>query len=448
VNRDHLMSDRSAIHAILVIATLFSAACASNGPLSELIRPSSPYERYASSLSAAGLDEAALGQDWIRAGDQALLDAMTVELPFRESGYFPSDRPSATAYRLQLQRGRRLVVDVTIDAIAETVLFVDLFEARNGEALRRVAALDSAVGTLTHDVDRGGVYLLRLQPELLRRGRFAVIARTETRIAFPVPGSSPRDVASSFSAGRDGGRRDHEGVDIFAQRGTPVVAAVDGIARTDTNQLGGNVVWLSGARTGPRFYYAHLDRWAIAGETRVREGDVIGYVGNTGNARTTPSHLHFGVYDDGAIDPMPFLQPHDQPPAAPGVDQDALGALARVTAARATVRAGAWPRAPARRHLGRAMVMRIVGASRRSYRVRLPDTVEGYVDASEVTRLDVPLRRLRTSVDALLLDAPRAEAPMIGMLKSGSEVEVLGRFESFDFVRDRDQRAGWVETSK
>jgi hypothetical protein len=78
----------------------------------------------------------------------------------------------------------------------------------------------------------------------------------------------------------------------------------------------------------------------------------------------------------------------------------------------------------------------------------LPDTVEGYVDASEVTRLDVPLRRLRTSVDALLLDAPRAEAPMIGMLKSGSEVEVLGRFESFDFVRDRDQRAGWVETSK
>src|SRR5688572_30224220 len=161
---------------ILVAIMLSTAACASNGPLSGLVRPSSPHERYAARLSAAGLDEAALGQDWIRASDRALAEAMTAELPFRETGYFPADKPSATAYRLHLQRGRRLVVDTTVDASALTVLFVDLFEAREGEVFRRVAALDSTVGTLTHDVDRDGIYLLRIQPELLRGGRFGVVA--------------------------------------------------------------------------------------------------------------------------------------------------------------------------------------------------------------------------------------------------------------------------------
>ena len=449
MNRRLVVIDRSTARTILVVAlVLFTAACTSNGPLSGLIRPSSPYERYAAGLSAAGLDEAALGRDWIRAGDRALAEAMTAELPFRETGYFPADQPSATAYRFPLRQGRRLVVDITADAIAPTALFVDLFEEREGEAFRRIAALDSTVGTLTHDVDHDGVYLLRIQPELLRSGRFVVIARTVSRIVSPVPGSSPRDIASSFSAARDAGRREHQGVDIFAPRGTPVVAALDGIAQSDTNPLGGNVVWLFGARTSPRFYYAHLDRWEVIGNARVRAGDIIGYVGNTGNAHTTPPHLHFGIYDGRAIDPMPFLQSDDPAPAAPSVDENALGALARVTTARATMRVGATHTTLPRRRLDRATLVRVVGASQRSYRILLPDMSEGYVDASTVARVTSPLRRERARSGAALLEAPQPGAPVIAILSSESEVEVIGRFGPFDFVRANNQGAGWIETRK
>jgi peptidoglycan LD-endopeptidase LytH len=449
VNRRLLVIDRSTAGTTLIVAlVLFTPACASNGPLSGLVRPSSPYERYAAGLSAAGLDEAALGRDWIRAGDRALAGAMTAELPFRETGYFPADQPSATAYRLPLRQGRRLVVDITADAIAPTALFVDLFEEREGEPFRRIAALDSTAGTLTHDVDHDGVYLLRIQPELLRSGRFVVIVRTVSRIVSPLPSSSARDIASSFSAARDAGRREHQGVDIFAPRGTPVVAALDGTAQSDTNPLGGNVVWLFAARTGPRFYYAHLDRWEVTGNAKVRAGDVIGYVGNTGNARTTPPHLHFGIYDGRAIDPMPFLQSADPAPAAPGVDENALGALARVTAARAIMRVGATQTARPLRRLDRATLVRVVGASQRSYRILLPDISEGYVDASTVRHASSPLRRERVRSGAALLEAPQPEAPVIATLSPGSEVEVIGQFGPFDFVRDTNQRAGWIETRK
>ncbi len=373
---------------------------------------------------------------------------MTAELPFRETGYFPADQPAATAYRFPLRRGRRLVVDIMVDAMAPTAVFVDLFNAAEGEALRRVAALDATVGTLTHEIDRDGVYLLRIQPELLRGGRFTVIARTSSSIAFPVQDSSSRDVASSFRAARDAGRRRHQGVDIFAPRGTPVVAALDGTVQSDTNPLGGNVAWLFGARASPRFYYAHLDRWEVVGNARVRAGEVIGYVGNTGNARTTPPHLHFGVYDRGAVDPMPFLQPDDAVPAAPRADENALGALSRVTAARTTMRAGAARATPTRRRLDRATLVRVVGVSERSYRIVLPDLSEGYVDASAVARVTSPLRRERADSDMALLEAPQPGAPVVAILRSGSKVEVLGQFGPFHFVRDTNQRAGWIETHR
>ncbi|MBI4485879.1 MAG: M23 family metallopeptidase [Acidobacteria bacterium] len=83
----------------------------------------------------------------------------------------------------------------------------------------------------------------------------------------------------------------HHGVDIFAPRGTPVLAAAGGIVTSGgTSSLGGNVVWI--ARPGRReaHYYAHLDRQLVTPGTFVEAGDVIGTVGNTGNARGTLPH--------------------------------------------------------------------------------------------------------------------------------------------------------------
>ena len=110
-----------------------------------------------------------------------------------------------------------------------------------------------------------------------------------------------------FGASRDAGQRHHQGVDIFVQRLTPVLAVAAGRAMPGKDALGGNTVWLN--TPGTSYYYAHLDRVAVRDQQRVKVGDVLGYVGNTGNARRMPSHLHFGVYRWGRtpIDPLPLL---------------------------------------------------------------------------------------------------------------------------------------------
>jgi len=132
-------------------------------------------------------------------------------------------------------------------------------------------------------------------------------------LVVPVDGVRPGSISSSWGEARSGHRR-HRGVDIFARRGTPVVAAADGeVVSIATLPLGGRVVWVAGDGATV-YYYAHLDRWR-AGLTvgeNVRAGETLGYVGNTGNAATTSPHLHFGIYPAWRgfrpIDPAPLLR--------------------------------------------------------------------------------------------------------------------------------------------
>ena len=129
-------------------------------------------------------------------------------------------------------------------------------------------------------------------------------------LPVPVADVKPSGLADTWQAARAPGRR-HEGIDIFAKKGTPVLSATDGLVlRRGLDSLGGNVVWVLGP-AGHRHYYAHLDTFArVETGDRVRAGTVLGTVGNTGNARTTPPHLHYGVYAiGGAINPYPLLAP-------------------------------------------------------------------------------------------------------------------------------------------
>ncbi len=127
---------------------------------------------------------------------------------------------------------------------------------------------------------------------------------------MPVVGVQARDLYNSWGASRDGGRRRHKGIDIFAAKGTGVVAVADGIISYIGEQpKGGLCLWLT-TEDGTSFYYAHLDRWAagLFEGMEVRSGDLLGYVGNTGNAKTTPPHLHFAVNDnDEMVNPYPIL---------------------------------------------------------------------------------------------------------------------------------------------
>lgn len=129
-------------------------------------------------------------------------------------------------------------------------------------------------------------------------------------VAMPVDGVRVSRVADSWGAARGRDRR-HEGADIFAARGTPVRSATRGVVTAvREGGLGGRQVWVLGPGR-QRHYYAHLDDWAagLAVGDVLRRGDVLGYVGDSGNARGTPPHLHYGIYGgDGAIDPLPLLR--------------------------------------------------------------------------------------------------------------------------------------------
>jgi murein DD-endopeptidase MepM/ murein hydrolase activator NlpD len=131
-----------------------------------------------------------------------------------------------------------------------------------------------------------------------------------TSLDMPVVGVRPYDLSDSWGDPRDGGKRKHRGIDIFAPKGTPVVAVSDGIVSFIGDQpKGGHCLWLT-TEGGASFYYAHLDRWAsgLYEGQEVRSGDLLGYVGNTGNAKTTPSHLHFAVNEnDEMVNPYPIL---------------------------------------------------------------------------------------------------------------------------------------------
>src|SRR5205807_3047311 len=131
----------------------------------------------------------------------------------------------------------------------------------------------------------------------------------DQNLEMPVQGVTKSQIADTWHAPRERDRL-HEGQDIFAKRGTPVLSATDGyVLRIGENTLGGQTVSVIGAG-GRIYYYAHLDSYApnIAIGDSVTTQTVLGYVGNTGNAAGGPTHLHFGVYArDGALNPLPLL---------------------------------------------------------------------------------------------------------------------------------------------
>jgi murein DD-endopeptidase MepM/ murein hydrolase activator NlpD len=177
-------------------------------------------------------------------------------------------------------------------------------EAAREEAATRAAAREQAASATR--VSRG----VAVGPSSSRSS-----GRTSAPTARPSPPSAGRGMVcpvagahafvDTWGAARSGGRS-HQGVDMMGSRGTPIVAVVSGTAQPKHNRLGGNAVWLSGSN-GVKYYYAHLDRFGASGA--VGAGTVIGYMGDTGNARGTV-HLHFEVHPGGgrAVNPTPYVR--------------------------------------------------------------------------------------------------------------------------------------------
>jgi murein DD-endopeptidase MepM/ murein hydrolase activator NlpD len=278
-------------------------------------------------------DAVSAGERWFHGAREALDGAAEIDMPFAD---LTGADGRATAFSFDALAGQILEIAVesagdraagvdaatvdaatvdaaTVDAAAEGAIYIDVFRVVDvlGRGLHeRLTALRPGSQTLRTRLPSDGTYHVLVQAE-----RPAVTPRRFTlelgaALPFPVVGGDEGAIRSLFGATRDAGRRNHQGVDIFVQRLTPVLAVASGRAMPAKDALGGNTVWLNTA--GTSYYYAHLDRVAVRDGQQVKVGDVLGYVGNTGNARNVPSHLHFGVFRWGKkpIDPLPLLVGH------------------------------------------------------------------------------------------------------------------------------------------
>ena len=433
---------------------LVAAACTDVPRFLERPRPTSAHERYAESLTRAGLEKTALGRDWLAAAASSIRKPLAVTLPFRETGYFAASEARAVAYAVTLRDGQRVAATVEVSG-TPLAIFLDLFRQTGDTArpLDLVASVDTSLtpagARLVHEARRDGVYVLRVQPELLRSGAFTLVVSTEPSLAFPVAGRDSRAVKSFFGAERDAGAREHHGIDIFAPRGTPALAAARGVVRSiSPNNLGGNVVWLSDVDRGQTLYYAHLDRHNVVAGQRVEIGDTLGFVGNTGNARTTPPHLHFGVYrrGQGPLDPYPFVYRSTARPAPVTADTAELGRLGR-SRTRIAIAASPVVRAETVTTVAAATPLQVDGATASWFRVRLPDGATGYVPARLVESIARPVRRTDVAAGTPLRDRPSADAAVIATAQGGP-LPVIGVFADYALVETGEGQTAWVPSGR
>lgn len=262
-------------------------------------------------------------------------------------------RLAATLALLVLPNACVVVEDGTTDSASGSVAVVDLDSAKRAslmppdsvararaemqrvvdsvalqhmsDSVRAALALDSMRPTSTEDV-AGYV-----PPVAGRTGPHdsapvnatpSELATLASQLIIPVRGIAVRDLRDSYTEPRGGGSRSHQALDIPAPRNTPVLAAANGrILRKFSSKDGGNMIYATDASEKFILMYAHLDHYAdnLVDGMQVKQGDVIGYVGTTGNAPPDLPHLHFALarasdirdwWKGTPINPFPLLASH------------------------------------------------------------------------------------------------------------------------------------------
>lgn len=183
-----------------------------------------------------------------------------------------------------------------------------LYQVQQGDTLSGIAKRfnTSVSDIVSRNELKGADALLRVGRDL-KLAETAQVPPPEAPLC-PVRGADKFSFSNSFGAPREG-RRVHGGNDLFAKRGTPVIAGVTGTIRTVNGGRAGIGYYLDG-EDGVTYYGAHMNDIRVGNGARVQRGDVLGTVGTTGNALGTPPHLHFEVKPGGgaSIDPYPLLR--------------------------------------------------------------------------------------------------------------------------------------------
>ncbi len=402
----------------------------------------SPHEKYADAITEAGLRKTQLGILWFAAADKALTQPQLVSFPYKETGYFPAESPSAAGYIFDAKRGENIMVSMVTKPADSALFFVELWRPSSGKPTF-LTVTDTLNNLLTYTVKKDGQFIVRIQPQLLRSIEYTIVINKSPSLAFPVANSGNPKIISFWGAGRDNGTRKHEGVDISANFRTPALAAADGITRVSENSLGGKVVFLTDDNTGYSLYYAHLDSQIAHNGQRVKTGDVIGLVGKTGNAQHTIPHLHFGVYTiGGAIDPIAFIDPYIKEPQAVRASIKKFNTWQRSVAV-----ANIYKTADAKSNITSKVLkgeaLRVIAATGDYYKIESPGGLEGFINSNMVT--DKKLREENIKTPIKLLEVPNMAAPSKTTIASNHTIEVMGTYKNFILVRENNLQ-GWIMT--
>ncbi|MGF1925976.1 MAG: peptidoglycan DD-metalloendopeptidase family protein, partial [Bacteroidia bacterium] len=279
----------------LFVCIALLSACKS-GPFN-LIKPASPHQAYERKLISSGLNHTVMGAAWITKAQQSLQSGLSINLPYQEKGYFAADRVETAVFSVNLKKGQQLNIKLDRKPAEIFKVYVDVLEQVDNSTPRLIASVDTLGNPLNIPVNKTGVYFIRLQPELLTSAEYTLSLTTGPSLNFPLKAGRSNQIQSFFGDGRDANTRKHEGIDIFAAHRTPVIAVASGrVTAVNENNLGGKVVWFRPDGKDYTLYYAHLDEQTVTSGQQVKYGDTLGRMGNTGNAKTTAPHLHFGIY--------------------------------------------------------------------------------------------------------------------------------------------------------
>ena len=287
---------------LFILVVVCVLACSKLNKFTDTLTQASAREIYKREFR----ERPAVFSHWQAEFESAKTDSLQVNLPYAEVGSFSFLQHKVFSYEIALQKGTIFTAEVAKDSAHHRV-FIDLFQQKDS-TFQQVESNQPEENQLRFQPQQSGTYRIVIQPEVAAHTPFFILLYEEPTYHFPVAGKGNEAIQSFWGNARDGGKRRHEGIDIFAPRGTPVVAATDGrVSRTGNHGLGGKQVWLREGLFGNSLYYAHLDSIIAKSGQKVKTGDTLGLVGNTGNARSTPPHLHFGIYRSGAINPLPYV---------------------------------------------------------------------------------------------------------------------------------------------
>lgn len=319
-----------------------------------------------------------------------ILSAMEQEaaprLPYAAKGQLNTSFISAYSFNIKLETGERFKCSFSSNT-PDTRLFAELYQITDDpeKPYDRLSTSGKNNEPLIHEVTTAGEYKILIAGEANVEASYQVFMDTQPIYRFPVAGARNTDIKSFWGADRDGGKRSHEGIDIFADRGTDLLAVTDGKIQRREGGLGGKQIWLYDRERRIRVYYAHLDEQVAKDGAMVRAGDVVGKVGNTGNARTTPPHLHFGTYlsKRGAVNPLGFVK--TQPKAVLEINPNLKElTLAEVNTSRLNLRAATYKNAPVITELTERTPLLVFAASGDHYHVRTPSGDAGFVVGSSI----------------------------------------------------------------